>query len=101
MRPWGVCPVWRAEPMDLAQKAPLIRGAFCCRVWRCVLCEVVHGMLGGRDKTILSSGLLYEASGGAAMGGMSGLAGRTHGSPSRGILIWVSLVVGELLACFV
>ena len=69
MRPWGVCPVWRAEPMDLAQKAPLIRGAFCCRVWRCVLCEVVHGMLGGRDKTILSSGLLYEASGGAAVGG--------------------------------
>ena len=72
--------------MDLAQKAPLIRGAFCCRVWRCVLCEVVHGMLGGRDKTILSSGLLYEASGGAAMGGMSGLAGRTHGSCPEGTL---------------
>ena len=28
----------------------------------------------------MSSGLLYEASGGAAVGGMSGLAGRTHGS---------------------
>ena len=28
----------------------------------------------------MSSGLLYEASGGAAMGGMSGLAGRTYGS---------------------
>ena len=77
-------------------------GAFYCRVWRCVLCEVVHGMLGGRDKTILSSGLLYEASGGAAMGGMSGLAGRTHGSRvKRHPNIGVSLVVGELLACFV
>ena len=76
----GGMPGCLAKPMDLAQKAPLIRGAFCCRVWRCVLCEVVHDMLNGRDKTILSSGLLYEASGGAAMGGMSGLAGRTHGS---------------------
>ena len=36
------------------------------------------------------------------MGGMSGLAGRTHGSRvKRHPNIGVSLVVGELLACFV
>jgi len=73
--------------MDLAQKAPLIRGAFCCRVWRCVLCEVVHGMLGGRDKTILSSGLLYEASGGAAVGGMPGCPAKPTDLALRGTLI--------------
>ena len=26
VRPWGVCPVWRAEPMDLALRGTLILG---------------------------------------------------------------------------
>jgi len=50
----------------------------------------------------MSSGLLYEASGGAAVGGYAGLSGQTYGSRiKRHPNIGVSLVVGELLACFV
>ena len=45
-------------------------------------------MLGRRDKTIMSSGLLYEASGGAAVGGMPGCPAKPTDLVSRGALIW-------------
>ena len=48
----------------------------------------MHGMLGRRDKTIMSSGLLYEASGGAAVGGMPGCPAKPTDLVSRGALIW-------------
>ena len=48
----------------------------------------MHGILCERDKTIMSSGLLYEASGGAAVGGMPGCLAKPTDLVSRGALIW-------------
>ena len=55
----------------------------------------MHGILCERDKTIMSSGLLYEASGGAAVGGMPGCLAKPTDLASRGTLIWVPFAMGS------
>ena len=60
----------------------------------------MHGILGERDKTIMSSGLLYEVSGGAAVGGMPGCPAKPTDLVSRGALIWGAFCFLEAVSIF-